>query len=87
MLLILSPYWCANLKEEYDSLVAQKRYIEANELLVSVYPSSKWKWNRGEDVFVDDTLFYDERKGYIRWQQEYSWGTKRTDCDSKSRML
>lgn len=56
---------CYNLKEEYCSLVDQKRYIEANELLVSVYPYHKMKLSEDWDVLIAPELFYDEKMGCI----------------------
>lgn len=56
---------CYNLKEEYCSLVDQRRYIEANELLVSVYPYHKMKLSKDWDVLIAPELFYDEKVGCI----------------------
>ena len=56
---------CYNLKEEYCSLVDQRRYIEANELLVSVYPYHKMKLSEDWDVLIAPELFYDEKVGCI----------------------
>ena len=58
---------CYNLKEEYCGLVEQKRYIEANELLVSVYPYhlDRKKHLKDIDVWIAEELFYDEKQGCI----------------------
>lgn len=56
---------CYNLKEEYYSLVSQKRYIEANELLVSVYSYHKMEISKDLDVLVAPELYYDEKKGCV----------------------
>lgn len=62
---------CYNLKEEYCSLINQKRYIEANELLVSVYPYHKIEPSKDLDVLIVSELYYDEKKGCIE---------KKSDC-------
>ena len=62
---------CYNLKEEYCSLINQKRYIEANELLVSVYPYHKIEPSKDLDVLIVSELYYDEKKGCIE---------KKPDC-------
>ena len=62
---------CYNLKEEYCNLLNQKRYIEANELLVSVYPYHVIVPSEEYDVYIASELFYDERRGCIE---------KKPDC-------
>ena len=62
---------CYNLKEEYCSLIDQKRYIEANELLVSVYPYHKIEPSNVCDVLIAPELYYDEGRGCIE---------KKPDC-------
>lgn len=62
---------CYNLFDEYCELIDQKRYIEANELLVSVYPYHKTKlvtlnkMKPGLNVLKVDELYYDQDKGCI----------------------
>ena len=58
---------CYNLKEEYCSLIEQKRYIEANELLVAVYPYhwDQTVFSKDWDVWIAQELFYDEKQGCI----------------------
>lgn len=55
---------CYNLKEDYLRLIEEKRYIEANELLVSVYPYHRIRPSC-LDVLVVEDLFYDEKKGCV----------------------
>ncbi len=64
---------CYNLKEEYCDLVEQKRYIEANELLVSVYPYhlDRKKRPKNIDVWIAEELFYDEKQGCIERKPDY----------------
>lgn len=64
---------CYNLKEEYCSLIEQKRYIEANELLVAVYPYhwDQTVFSKDWDVRIAQELFYDEKQGCIE---------KKPDC-------
>ena len=61
---------CYNLKEEYILLKSQKRYIEANELLVSVYPYQKLEVSAEVDVPIASELFYDDNIGYIEIKPE-----------------
>lgn len=62
---------CHNLIDDYCGLIDQKRYIEANELLVSVYPYHKTKLlvlkknGRSLNVLKADDLYYDSEKGCI----------------------
>lgn len=62
---------CENLFDEYYELIQQKRFIEANELLVSVYPYHKTKLvkldskKQGLNVLKVNDLFYDPEKGCI----------------------
>ncbi|KAA6347679.1 putative CRISPR-associated nuclease/helicase Cas3 [termite gut metagenome] len=60
---------CENLQEEYESLINEKRYIEASCLLVSVYPYNlkmlKHKQSGKKDVIVAYDLVYDDKKGCI----------------------
>ena len=59
------------MKEEYCSLIDQKHYIEANELLVSVYPYHKIEPSNVCDVLIAPELYYDEERGCIE---------KKPDC-------
>ena len=61
---------CYNLKEEYILLKSQKRYIEANELLVSVYPYQKLEVSAEVDVPIASELFYDDNIGCIEMEPE-----------------
>lgn len=63
---------CYNLKDEYYNLVEQNRYIEANKLLVSVYPYhlDKNDYNDNLDVWIAKELFYDEKQGCIEKKQD-----------------
>lgn len=63
---------CYNLKDEYCSLIEQKRYIEANELLVSVYPYhlDRRSYDDNWDVWIAQELFYDEKQGCIEKKQD-----------------
>jgi CRISPR-associated endonuclease/helicase Cas3 len=56
---------CYNLKSDYIELISQKRYIEANELLVSVYPYHKVHLSKELDVLIANDLFYDQDIGCI----------------------
>lgn len=65
---------CSNLIDEFEYLKAQKRYIEANQLLVQVYfyelnGTTLGKDNSG-NVIVGYDFFYDEVKGYTKAQNE-----------------
>jgi len=57
---------CFNLTEEYESKIAQKRYIEANQLLVQVYRyEAEISRNRKfGDVLVANNLEYNPKIGY-----------------------
>jgi CRISPR-associated endonuclease/helicase Cas3 len=57
---------CGNLADEYDSLIKKGRYIEANQLLVSVYPNESKQINRysRNNTWTALDLFYDEKIGY-----------------------
>ena len=58
---------CSNLEEEYRELIEQKRYIEASELLVSVYQYTTQLKNReigGNIVKKADGLCYNSNIGY-----------------------
>lgn len=61
---------CYNLKEEYILLKAQKRYIEANELLVSVYPYQKLEISSELDIPIAAELFYDDTIGCIEMKPD-----------------
>ncbi len=61
---------CYNLKEEYILLKSQKRYIEANELLVSVYPYQKLDVSSEVDDPIAVELFYDDNIGCIEMEPE-----------------
>lgn len=58
---------CYNLYEKYVKLIKEKRYIEANQLLVSVYPYVKQLPTKiGDDqVIVAKELYYDNEVGSI----------------------
>lgn len=65
---------CSNLIDEFEYLKAQKRYIEANQLLVQVYffelnGTTLGKDNSG-NVIVGYDFFYDEVIGYTKAQNE-----------------
>lgn len=58
---------CSNLEDEYRELIGQKRFIEANELLVSVYPyytTDLKPLPGGKSVLVAKDLFYDSQIGF-----------------------
>lgn len=60
---------CDNLYTDYCILIEEQRYIEANELLVSVYPYNKAKVvtlnKKGIKVLKAEDLYYDFEKGCI----------------------
>jgi CRISPR-associated endonuclease/helicase Cas3 len=60
---------CENLQKKYELLVNEKRYIEASQLLVSVYPYNlkmlKHKQSGRIDIIVAYDLVYDDKKGCI----------------------
>ena len=59
---------CYNLEDEYCELIKQKRFVEANDLFVSVYPYTKTKLKSpagGHDIFIAKDLFYDSKMGCI----------------------
>lgn len=64
---------CDNLYPDYCMLIEEQRYIEANELLVSVYPYHKAKFvtlcknenKKGLKVLKVEDLYYDQEKGCI----------------------
>lgn len=57
---------CNNLIEEYELKIGQKRYIEANQLLVQVYryEAEISKYRKSGDVLVANNLYYDTKIGY-----------------------
>lgn len=59
---------CLNLIEEYESKIAQKRYIEANQLLVQVYgyEATISKDRKFGDVLIAYNLEYSTHIGYIK---------------------
>lgn len=61
---------CYNLKEEYILLKSQKRYIEANELLVSIYPYQKLEVSSEVDIPIATELFYDDNIGCIEMKPD-----------------
>lgn len=58
---------CFNLIEEYEEKIAQRRFLEANQLLVQVYnyEAKISKRTRRGDVLVADNLRYDPHIGYV----------------------
>lgn len=65
---------CCNLIDEFEDLKEQKRYIEANQLLVQVYFYELKGTTLGKDnsgnVIVGYEFFYDEVIGYTKGQNE-----------------
>ncbi len=65
---------CGNLIDEFENLKAQKRYIEANQLLVQVYFYELKSTNLGKDksgnVIIGYDFFYDKIKGYTKCKTE-----------------
>lgn len=61
---------CGNLIDEFENLKAQKRYIEANQLLVQVYFYELKSTTLGKDksgnVIIGYDFFYDETVGYLK---------------------
>jgi CRISPR-associated endonuclease/helicase Cas3 len=61
---------CKNLIDEFDSLKAEGRYIEANQLLVSVYPyeldeTTVHKNDTKRNVWIAWDFKHDEELGYL----------------------
>jgi CRISPR-associated endonuclease/helicase Cas3 len=61
---------CGNLEEEFDEYKSQKRYIEANQLLVSVYyyelKGTNFRKDERRNVLVAYDLEYDPIIGYSK---------------------
>lgn len=57
---------CSNLTEEFDKLKKEKRYVEANQLLVQVYGYELQSCTKDQkrNVIVANELFYDNTIGY-----------------------
>lgn len=59
---------CGNLVDEYDSFIYEKRYIEASQLLVSVYfyqiHDTNKVFDKKRNVIVNYDFIYDENIGY-----------------------
>lgn len=65
---------CANLLNDFKQLKKQGRYIEANQLLVSVYPwEVKDKTYKDEDlrVIIANNLEYNNQLGYLRKDESF----------------
>ncbi|SOE21254.1 CRISPR-associated helicase, Cas3 family [Spirosomataceae bacterium TFI 002] len=58
---------CSNLKEDFYKHVENKEFIEANQLLVSVYfYEAKDKYpDKDRGLWIVNNLYYDEKIGYI----------------------
>ena len=60
---------CGNLVDEYDILLQEKRYIEASQLLVSVYfyqlNNTTKSFDKNRSVIVAYDFLYDNMIGYI----------------------
>ena len=60
---------CGNLVDEYDFLLLEKRYIEASQLLVSVFfyqlNNTQKSFDRNRNVIVAYDFLYDNMIGYI----------------------
>ena len=66
---------CSNLIDEYDQYLFQGRYIDANQLLVSVFPfelkdSSVDKKNIKRNVWIANDFTYDPQIGYLKKKEE-----------------
>lgn len=57
---------CANLVEEFDKKIANKQYIEANQLLVQVYQYEINGLIKHGNVIIANNLHYDEELGYYK---------------------
>ena len=59
---------CLNLVNEYESLIEQQRYLEANQLLVQVYryEAEISKTRKFGDVLVANNLDYNSTIGYFK---------------------
>lgn len=66
---------CANLVQEFETLREEKRYIEANQLLVQVYfyelKDSNYTKDKKNNVLVAYDFEYDEIIGYTRKQDNF----------------
>lgn len=64
---------CENLVDEYIQKREAHRYIEANQLLVSVYRYEAEIYNRREvgDVLIARNLIYENNVGYIQSEQSF----------------
>lgn len=60
---------CGNLVDEYDILLKEKRYIEASQLLVSVYfyqlNDTTKSFDKNRSVIVAHDFLYDDMIGYV----------------------
>src|SRR5690606_14786795 len=58
---------CFNLQEEYQAKIAERRFIEANQLLVQVYryEANIPKLRKPDGVLVAINLMYDPAIGYV----------------------
>jgi len=61
---------CGNLVEEFESLKEEGRYIEANQLLVSVYPyelrDTTHSRERNKNILIAYDFEYDTEIGYVK---------------------
>lgn len=59
---------CYNLQEEYEEKVAERKFIEANQLLVQVYryEADISKYRKPGDVLVANNLDYNPLVGYFK---------------------
>ncbi len=65
---------CANLVDRFKTLKKQGRYIEANQLLVSVYPwevNGKPHKDEKLNVLIAYNLEYDSQLGYLRREESF----------------
>lgn len=66
---------CVNLKDEYDQLLEQKNYMEANRLLVQIYPhylisQKPYKEYKGHSVWLGHDFEYIPMVGYKKIEQD-----------------
>lgn len=63
---------CSNLLDEFDILYTNGRYIEANQLLVSVYfYETKAIKDERRNVFISYDLEYDDDIGYVKKEDKF----------------
>lgn len=66
---------CGNLVQEFEDLLKEKRYIEANQLLVHVYfyelNGTIYERDKKKNVIVAYDIEYDERIGYRKKQDKF----------------